>query len=301
MSSPAPDVSVVIDTETQVPSHRISLRDSLDAWRKQTSRNRVLEYLVVAPRPATAGETELLQGLPARWIERPGLRYYDMKNEGIRMSRGRYVALADSDARLAEDWVERALETLETGDPRLALVTGRTRYLEGPFSRELAIAQLPHQSDAGSDTHHFLAHNVLFRGDILRARLFRGGHIRLSPDADLASRLLEDGYRLRYEPALAATHNYAGGWRELWMHCEVIGYHDARYRAFVNERVPGTLRNAAGRFRVLLRRLFELQDPTGIPRRRLPLSILFLAGYCAAVGRGFARGRKGRPEPFAQF
>lgn len=301
MSPSAPDVSVVIDTETEVPSHRISLRDSLDSWRKQTSRDRVLEYLVVSPRPATAGETELLQGLPARWIERPGLRYYDMKNEGIRMSRGRYVALADSDTRLSEDWLERALETLETGDPRVALVTGRTRYFTGPFSRELAIAQLPHQSDSGSDTHHFLAHNVLFRGDILRARLFRGGHIRLSPDTDLASRLLEDGYRLRYEPALAVTHNYAAGWRELWMHCEVVGYHDARYRAFANERVPGTLRNATGRFRVLLRRLFELRDPTGIPRRRLPLSILFLAGYCAAVGRGFARGRKGRPEPFAQF
>jgi glycosyltransferase involved in cell wall biosynthesis len=301
MSPSAPDVSVVIDTETEEPNHWIGLRDTLDSWKKQTSRDRILEYLVVSPRPATAAETELLHGIPARWVERPGLRYYDMKNEGIRMSRGRYVTLVDSDARPAEDWLERALESLETCDPRVALVTGRTRYVVGPFSRELAVAQLPHQSDARSETHHFLAHNVLFRGDLLRARLFRGAHIRLGADTDLARRLLEDGYRLRYEPGLAVTHNYSGDWRDLWMHCEVVGYHDARYRAFANERVPGTLKNAVGRFRLLLRRLFELQDPTGIPRRRLPLSILFLAAYCAAVGRGFARGRRDGPEPFAQF
>ena len=69
----------------------------------------------------------------------------------------------------------------------------------------------------------------------------------------------------------------------------------------VKRREKGAIRNAVGRYRVLLRRLFHLRKAMGIPIRRLPVSMLFFAGYCAAVGRGFAAGRSGAPEPFADF
>jgi glycosyl transferase family 2 len=295
------DVTIVIDTETEEPGHRLGFLDCLRGWRGQTRADRVLEYLVVSAREATTVEQEALEGLPARWLHRPALRYYELKNEGIRESRGAYVALSDSDTRPAEDWLERALEVFEREESSLALVTGRTRYLPGPFSRELALAQLPHQGDSGFDTTHFLAHNVLLRGDVIRSVPFEGAHIRLGADTHLAGRLIEASYRLRYEPGLRVTHNYARSWDDVYHHCVVIGYHDARFRRQIGRRLPGAIRDAVGRTRVLARRLRHLRRPAGIPLARVPLSLLFFLFYSTAVARGYARAVAGAPEPFAPF
>jgi hypothetical protein len=295
------DVSIVIDTETEEPGHRLGFLQCLHGWRGQTRSDRVLEYLIVSAQEPEPRQREALEGLPARWLYRPGLRYYDLKNEGIRESRGAYVVLSDSDTRPDEDWLEKALRVFEKEDSSLALVTGRTRYLPGPFSRELALAQLPNQADSGSDTTHFLAHNVLFRGEIIQKTLFQGGHIRLGSDTHLATRLIEAGHRLRYEPGLSVTHNYAHSWPEIYRHCVVIGYHDARFRRHVGRPRRGAVRDAVGRTRVLARRLRQLRRPIGIPLLRVPLSLLFFLLYSAAVGRGYALGAAGAPEPFAHF
>ncbi len=273
----------------------------MESWLRQTARARVAEWIVVSPRAATAEEEVLLARAPARWIERAGTRYYALKNEGIREARGRFVALADSDARPAEDWLERALAAFEGSDSSVALVTGRTRYLPGPFSRDMAIAQLPNQADQPHDTTHFLAHNVLLRAEIVRPLLFAGEAIRLGSDTHLAGRLIESGYRVRYDPSLRVEHNYCRHWMELYRHCVVLGYSYALFQEHVGKPHPNRLLDFAGRMRVLLTRWRKLRHPMGLPLWRLPLSLLFFAAFSVAIGHGYEMAIRGRPEPFARF
>ena len=301
MSSPEPDVSVVFETENEAPTHRIRLTDVMASWLRQTARSRVVEWIVVSPRPPSSEEAALLESSPDRWVERPEMRYYGMKNEGIRQARGQFIALADADALPADDWLERALEVLKRSDPNVALVTGRTRYLPGPFSRELAIAQLPNQADRPEDTTHFLAHNVLLRTDIVRPLLFCGDRVRLGSDTHLAGRLTEMGYRLRYDPSLRVTHNYSRRWTEIYRHCVVIGYAYGRFQRHMGEPHPNRLWDFAGRVRVLVARWRRFRRPLGISLWRLPISLFLFTAYCAAVGQGLERAYRDNPEPFARF
>jgi hypothetical protein len=301
MSSPEPDVSVVFETENEAPNHRIHLTDVMASWLRQTARSRVAEWIVVSLRPPSSEEAALLESAPARWVERPEMRYYGMKNEGIRQARGRFIALADSDALPADDWLERALEVLERSDPNVALVTGRSRFQPGPFSREMAIVQLPNQADMPHDTTHFLAHNVLLRAEILRPLLFSGDGIRLGSDTHLARHLVETGHRLRYDPALRVTHNYSRSWTEIYRHCVVIGYAYGRFQQHAGEPRRNLLRDFVGRVRLLTARWREIRGPLEIPLWRLPLSLSFFALYSTALAHGQDMARRGKPEPFAPF
>jgi glycosyltransferase involved in cell wall biosynthesis len=296
----APDVSVVFETENESDGHGIRLSDVLLAWKRQSRRDRVLEWIVVAPRSPSEEEAGLLEGEPARWILRPDLRYYAQKNLGISESRGEWIALADSDAEPETDWLARALDALEAGGPSTALVTGKSTYRRGPFSRELALCQLPNQDLAAGDTTHFLAHNVLMRRGAVAPLLFSGGHIRLGSDTHLADRLKAGGWTLRYEPAARVTHNY-GRLSEMYLHCVVIGYSNAKFEAHVGERPRPAWLDAIGRFRVLAGRLRRLRRAVGIPLARVPISLAFLAAYSLMVGVGYRRFHRGLPEPFAAF
>jgi glycosyltransferase involved in cell wall biosynthesis len=301
MSSTGPDVSVVFETENEAPNHRIRLTDVMEAWLRQTGRSRVLEWIIVSPRRPSPEEAEILQKAPAQWIERAADRYYGLKNEGIRRARGRFVALADADALPADDWLERALDVIEQSEAEVALVTGRTRYLPGPFSREMAIVQLPNQEDMAHDTTHFLAHNVLLRADTVRPLLFSGDAIRLGSDTHLAGRLVEAGFRLRYDPSLRVTHNYSRRWTEIYGHCVVIGYAYGRFQQHTGEQHVNPLKDFIGRMRLLISRWRALRRPMEIPFWRLPLSLFFFGVYSTAVAHGLELAHRGRPEPFARF
>jgi glycosyltransferase involved in cell wall biosynthesis len=301
MSTTIADVSVVFETENEEPYHRIRLPDVMGSWLRQTAGSRVGEWIVVSSRPPSLEETALLRQAPARWIECPEERYYGLKNRGIREARGRFVALADADALPADDWLERALGVLEHADPDVALVTGRTRYLQGPFSRELAIAQLPNQEDRQHATTHFLAHNVLLRSAIVRPMLFSGDAIRLGSDTHLAGRLLDGGFRLLYEPSLRVVHNYSRRWTEIYAHCVVIGYAFGRFQQDAGEPQPNLLKDLVGRVRLLISRWRALRRSLSIPFCRLPLSIFFFVFYAVALADGLGRARRDGPEPFARF
>jgi glycosyltransferase involved in cell wall biosynthesis len=301
VSFSGPDVSVVFETENEKPNHRIRLTDVMEAWLRQTGRSRVAEWIIVSPRRASPEEAEILRKAPARWIERPATRYYGLKNEGIRQARGRFIALADADALPADDWLERALEVFEESHPTVALVTGRSRFLPGPFSRELAIAQLPNQADRPEDTTHFLAHNVLLHANIVRPLLFSGDEIRLGPDAHLAARLLEAGFQLRYDPSLRVTHNYSRRWTEIYRHCVVVGYAYGRFQRHMGEPHESPLRDFVGRMRLLVARWRRFRRPLGISFWRLPISLFFFTAYCTAVGHGLEGAYRDNPEPFARF
>jgi hypothetical protein len=298
----AADVTVVFETENEVAGHRIRLRDVMGAWLRQTAGSRVAEWIVVSQREPTFEENDLMRQAPAaRWLQRPESRYYGQKNEGILEAKSPFIALADSDAMPAEDWLEKALRVFENGVRSIALVTGRTRYQAGPFSREMAIAQLPNQENEPHDTTHFLAHNVLLAAGAVRPRLFVGDKDRLGSDTYLAERLLEDGYRLRYDPSLRVTHNYSTHLSEVYQHCLVIGYSFGRFQETVGEPHPNRIWDFAGRVRTLLARWRSVHKPLGLTIWRFPISLFFFVAYSIAAAHGYEMAVRHKPEPFAKF
>jgi hypothetical protein len=301
MSAP-PDVSVVFETENEVADHRIRLRDVMRAWLRQSACSRVAEWIVVSQREPTPEEKDLmLQAPAARWLQSRESRYYGQKNQGILESKTPFVALADSDAMPADDWLEQALHVFENGEPSIALVTGRTRYQAGPFSREMAIAQLPNQADQPHDTTHFLAHNVLIKAEIVRPRLFARGEIRQGSDTHLAQRLIEDGYRVRYDPSLRVTHNYSTRLSEVYQHCLVIGYSYGRFQESIGEPHPNRIWDFLGRVRTLLARWRASHRQLELTLSRFPVSFFFFVAFSIAIGHGYEMAVRHKPEPFAKF
>jgi hypothetical protein len=300
-SHAAPDVSVVFETENEDVHHRIRLADVLEAWLRQTRVSRVAEWIIVSGRPPLGEERRLIEAMRARWLEEPGGRYYGLKNRGVLESKGAYVALADADAAPDADWLEAALAALQSGGPSVALVTGRTRYLSGPFSREFALAVWPHLADAPRDTSEILAHNALARAEVLRRFVFETVQLRHGADSALARRLIEAGYRVRYDPSLRVTHNYTRRLRDLWPEARYLGWNYAQIDEVRGCLAKSSLRNAFGRFRVLAGRLASSRRIFGIPLARLPLSLLFYGYFCAGAARGYAAARSGKPELAGRF
>jgi glycosyltransferase involved in cell wall biosynthesis len=236
-----------------------------------------------------------------RWIHRPNLRYYEQKNAGLLEARTPYAALSDSDAAPDADWLEAALDAMDAAPTEVVAVTGRTRFRPGPFSRELELAQWPHLRSAAYDCDQILAHNVLFRVEALRALLFTAPRIRHGGENALVAELLRRELRIRYDPGLRMTHNYARRIGEIWLHAAARGFSYANFEAHEGKPRASVLWNGVGRYRVLARRLLSTARHFDIPNLRYPLSLLFFAWYCVAVGSGYSRALRGRPEPFAAF
>lgn len=297
----AADVSLVIETENEQEHRRIRLADNVAAWRSQTAQDRILEWIIVAQRPIRAEEERILAQMPYRWVVRPGASYYEQKNAGIDLTRGRFILLADSDDRPDAGWLAQALQSLEAAPPDVALVTGRTRYDRGPFSREMTIAHFPFQEQDVRDVLTVGAGNSLSVGDVLRRFRFEGDHIRHGPDVDLAYRMRDEGLRVVYDPRLRMTHNYTDRLADLWGHVAMKGHAFALYAAFRGQRRRSPLRDAIGRYRVLLARLYRLRAATEIPPWRLPLSAAFYAWYVVAAGYGYGLGSRHRAAPPFRF
>jgi hypothetical protein len=291
-----PEVSLVVETENDQEHRRIRLADTVLAWRNQTAKDRILEWIFVSKRPIRPEEKRLLVGLPYRWIL-AGADYYEQKNAGVALTRGRFISLADSDDRPEADWLERALEALDAAPQDVAAVTGRTRYDRGPFSREMTIAHFPFQAEVRTAVLTLGAGNSLFRGDVLRRLGFEGEHIRHGPDVDLACRMQREGLRVDYDPRLRMTHNYTDRLSDLWGHVAMKGHAFALFADFRKQGRRGALLDAVGRYRVLLARLLELRRAMEIPVWRFPVSCSFFVWYVVAAGYGYSQAQRGRPVP----
>jgi len=301
MSTRTPDVAVVVETENESEGHRIRLGEVLESWKRQTSAARIQELIFVSPRNAGVESTVRGMGFAARWIEKPGARYYEQKNAGALASSAPFVAFADADVRPDADWLERGLETLAGAPPQVAGLTGHTRYPRRPFTPEMALAQWPHLAQARGETNGILAHNLLMRAEPLRRAQFGAAHIRHGGDTLLVQALRSAGYRILYEPEMRMTHNYAAGLQELWMHCVALGWNYASMEKHLGAPRVGVVRNAIGRYRLLSRQVLSGGWQFGISPARYPLSLAFFAWYCAAIARGYGKAWRGEPEPFAAF
>jgi len=292
------EVSLVLETANVRPWRRIGFQDVVSGWRRQTRADCIREWIVVSGPGAARAERKLFDDLPVRWLELADAAYYRQKNAGFAAATCSLVALADADVLPSEDWLECAIEALDRADARVALVTGRSRYLPGPFAREMALARMPNHSSQAGDATHFLAHNVLLRAGIVRPLgLFREEENRLGPDSDLAHRLLAGGYRLLYDPKLAATHDCHRQLAGLYRSSVLTGYAFGLFERSTGRPGPTPLRSFAGRVRALVSRLLRGRRDVQIPAWRLPLSLLFCLAYAGAFEHGRRLALGGRPKP----
>jgi mycofactocin system glycosyltransferase len=134
------------------------------------------------------------------------------RNAGLGEVTTPLVAFVDTDVELDAHWLNALLPHF--GDPRIALVAPRVRSVGGPTviagyettRSPLDLGSQPAAIAAGSRVSYVPAAAVVVRTDVLRELGGFDEAMRSGEDVDLVWRLLEAGYRCRYEPASTVHH-----------------------------------------------------------------------------------------------
>lgn len=133
------------------------------------------------------------------------------RNEGIRQARADKIVFLDDDSLPREDYLERAVETLEYE----AVYSGRTVH---PYP-DLFAKHFTGHYNRGDDPHYvetFWGNNMGARREVFETvggwdENMGWGH----EEKELASRV-RTAYRILYDPDLVVTHPYADGIRDFW-------------------------------------------------------------------------------------
>ena len=136
MSAPRPDVSIVVELDNWRHGEASRAQRMLDRVLRQVRevedfQDRIEILLVYDERAIPRGEIEGVVRSLARagdplveLMPTPGLRYYELKNEGARRARGDVLLFVDSDVVPEDGWLPRLLDSLD--DPAVDVVTGNT-------------------------------------------------------------------------------------------------------------------------------------------------------------------------------
>jgi hypothetical protein len=144
--------------------------------------------------------------------------YFEMKNQGVRETSGEIVVLADADVVPEPGWLEAIVTGIEGGADVVAGVSlFRTNKLpsgHGLMQIAASISWALHGSSADphSDDVYFQAHNVGFRGSVIRAHPFRTDIRHRVAGMFLPAELKEHGARLRFQPAQKVAHSFDPTW-----------------------------------------------------------------------------------------
>jgi mycofactocin system glycosyltransferase len=153
------------------------------------------------------------------------------RNAGLGAVRTPLVAFVDTDVQLSAGWLEPLLAHL--ADERVALVAPRVASMPapGPVARyeqghsPLDLGPEPGRIAPGTRLSYVPAAALLVRADALRAIGGFDRGLRLGEDVDAVWRLVEAGWRCRYEPASVVHHAPRASWRALV--AQRIGYGSA--------------------------------------------------------------------------
>jgi glycosyltransferase involved in cell wall biosynthesis len=131
----SPDISVIVELDNvlhgEVARAQTMLARLLDQLRENALESRA-EVLVMydeteirpkdAERIVTA--TTIAEHPFVKLVATNGLRYFSLKNEGVRRAKGDVIVFVDSDCLPEHDWLRRLLEPLR--DPTVDVVTGNS-------------------------------------------------------------------------------------------------------------------------------------------------------------------------------
>ncbi len=143
------------------------------------------------------------------------------RNAGLGATTTALVAFVDTDVRLAPGWLEPLLA--QFSDDRVGLVAPRVASAPGagPVASyeqghsPLDLGPQPGRIAPGTRLSYVPAAALVVRTDALRAIGGFDRRLRLGEDVDAVWRLVEAGWRCRYEPASVVHHRPRGTWRGL--------------------------------------------------------------------------------------
>lgn len=237
-----PTVSVVIP----VRNGKTVIDECLDSLREQTYPNADFEVVVVDDE-STDDTAELLEAQGRDWEaagDAPALRVVRQswggagvaRNRGVAESRGDIVLFTDADCAPTADWVEVMVAPL--ADPEVAAVAGGYLTKQGSLVARLAQAEFEQRYrfiEQHSDVDFAFTHSAAVRRE---AFLAIGGFDERMPnnadDLELSYRLIDAGYRIKFERHGLVYHRHPATWFDYTHKKFGRGY----WRAIVLKRFP---------------------------------------------------------------
>ncbi len=166
-----------------------------------------MEVIVVdnGSRDATSA---IARSHPVRLLDEPTPGPAAARNRGIEEARGDRIALIDSDCEIPPDWAARALAILEEHDGVCA-VGGPGRLPEDSVLARCmnGLHYGVRPSGPGRFVRSLATMNGMYLGAVLRKHRFDTSYF-MAEDPELNLRLIEAGYRLLFDPALAVVHHH---------------------------------------------------------------------------------------------
>lgn len=191
-------ISVIIPVKNDLSG----IKRMVGCLRQQT----VPHELIVVDNGSTDGTLEFLESQGIRLLNCPGLTVGSLRNRGVEISTGIYIAFADSDHEVRPDWLEKGSQVLDS-DPDI--VACGAHYLppaNGTWvQKSWAIHRL---RNTDSEEVEWLASGNLFvrRDKFLEIEGFNESLIA-AEDVDLCHRLRGKVGKVFHDPGIASIHH----------------------------------------------------------------------------------------------
>ena len=191
-------VSVIIPVKNDLSG----IQRLVGSLRQQT----VPHELIVVDNGSTDGTLEFLESQGIRLLNGPGLTVGSLRNRGVEISTGIYIAFADSDHEVGPDWLEKGREVLDSNPDIVACGAHYLPPANGTWvQKSWAIHRL---RNTDSKEVEWLASGNLFvrREKFLEIQGFNESLIA-AEDVDLCHRLRVKGGKVFHDPGIASIHH----------------------------------------------------------------------------------------------
>lgn len=240
-------VSIVVEWENALLSDVDRARRMLSALSQQAqayarAHNSRLELVVAydpgeidvsVPRSTVEDEVDLARWPgDIRYIEAPGLHYFEQKNLGAAVTTSEAVVFLDSDVVPDTGWLGHLLAALDR--PEVQVVGGHTylaqdKPLDRLFSGFWFFEPNPRESGV-TQTGHFYANNVAFRRELLGRYAFGTADCYRGQCVELARRLRADGVPIWRAADAAVSHPAPDGLGHAFIRAVCQGYDNVYWR-----------------------------------------------------------------------
>jgi hypothetical protein len=208
-----------------------------------------------------------------------GLRYYQLKHEGARRSRGGLLLFVDSDVLPEPGWLRALVASFD--DPGVQVVMANT-YVESDslYGQTFALAwYFPLRSESGPPvrTMKSFVNSIAFRRDVYERHPFpRDREQYIGQCRSLVEALRRDGIDVYMNPSARVAHP-----PPTFIRSAFINGHDAVVRG--NQAGERGLRHSYWRLRTnlggMLGRIARDRDSVGLTGWRLGIALVLATGY----------------------
>jgi glycosyltransferase involved in cell wall biosynthesis len=191
-------ISVIIPVKNDLSG----IKRMVGCLRQQT----VPHELIVVDNGSTDGTWEYLESQGIRQLKCPGVTVGSLRNRGVEISTGTYIAFADSDHEVGPDWLEKGREVLDSEPDIVACGAHYLPPANGTWvQKSWAIHRL--RNTDSKEVEWLASGNLLVRREqFLEIQGFNESLIA-AEDVDLCHRLRVKGGKVFHDPGIASIHH----------------------------------------------------------------------------------------------